>query len=166
MRIPRAGPTYAPVTPTSPASPFPASHRSALAWCLLPRACDFPLRIILTHRKYMAYKAAATASSEPIGFTEGVPSSRGWSIPPRVHRRCSPVIAGRIFDEEADKAIHISLRYRSERSDDCIETALECLLRMRLTLSSRRSMFYIPLGQTQRESFPILHESELIHRIS
>ena len=62
-----------PVTPTSRYRPFPASHRSLLAWHLPLRNQGFPVRIVLTHKKVGDYKTLLTATYEPIGFTEGAP---------------------------------------------------------------------------------------------
>ena len=78
-----------------------------------------PVRIVLTQRKCMVYKAACTDSYEPIWLTVGTPGLQVWSIPAREVRRYSPVIPKRILDEEA---IHLSLRYRNDLS---IATGLE-----------------------------------------
>ena len=45
--------------------------RSVRLWW--SRADGLLVRIVFTHRRCVAYKAASTASPEPIGFTEGAP---------------------------------------------------------------------------------------------
>lgn len=73
MCIPTRRPHVCSVHANSARQAVPGEHCSALARCLLPRDDGFPVRIILTYRKCVAYKAAPTVSPEPIGFSEGAP---------------------------------------------------------------------------------------------
>ena len=66
----------APFTATQLYGPFPANYCSATAWYLLLRNYWFPVRIVLTHKKCVGYKAARMASYETIWFTEGLPARK------------------------------------------------------------------------------------------